>query len=224
MPAPDFNPFRIYNKTDSDISDELNHLLDAMEQSRPKLNTDRRHNDAPIRALVITTATWNPASKSKRRDFLPIACWALLESYWIKEYRPKLFKDAPIAAIIRQDLSILYKPFVISDQMVLTPQGGVETSTNFPWYDMLNITKKKSMEISIKEVQKDAKVNKMWEIYDKEIAKVISTVSRSALAHNDLGPPNSVDSIVMKHLKGLVRVSSSLRCQYILVSSISTGT
>jgi len=210
-PNPDFNPFHLAGKTDRDIGEEVNCLLAVMEHSRTKLSTDRRHNDPPVRALVVTTATWNYASKSKRRDFLSIACWAVLESYWAKGYRRSFFEHVQIARIIRQDLSRLYQPFVISNQMILTPEGGIEPSTNFPWFDMLAPTESaddNTVAISIKEVEMETHVNKMSEKYNKEILKIISTVKSSATAHNNLGGAHTVDSVVRKHLRWLVRVSS----------------
>jgi len=212
QPGPDFNPIHVSGKTDRDVAGPVNALLAIMEQPRAKLNTDRRHNNAETRALVVTTARWSPNSRSRRRDYLAIACWAILETYWVQGYRPWLFQHVQIARIIRQDLSALYKPFVYNDQLVLTPDGGTVPCNDFPWVDMLAPTQSETdpeVKISIDEVKKEVEVQAMWAQYDKELQKVLSDVERSTIAHNDLGPDNTLDSMVIRRLNALLRVSPS---------------
>jgi hypothetical protein len=212
-PAPDFNPFRMAKQTDADVAAHLNTLLGVMDQSRAKLNTDRRSNNPAIRALVVTTVPWSLATKAKRRDWMQYACWALLETYWAKSYRRTLFKNVQIAGIIREDLSNLYRPFIVSDQMVLTTTGGTAVSDDFPWYDMMIPTQSPAdteTAISIEEVKRDRDASDMRIKYDKELRKIASIVQKASVAHNISGPSDTVDGLVVRHLSRLLRVSSYL--------------
>jgi len=208
-PEPDFSPFRKAKKTDADITEAVNALFSIMVQPPAKRNTERRSNDPATRALIVTTATWSPDSRARRRDWIPIACWAVLEYYWVRGYRAALFNKIQVARIIRKDLSDLYRPFIISDQMVLTPAVGITTSNEFPWWDMISpIQSDDTMtRISIAEVKMETEASSLWDKYDKEMRKIISMVQRSDVAHNNAGPANSVDSTVRGHLESLLLVS-----------------
>ena len=203
------NPMWQANRNDEDIHKEVWKLIAIMQQSRVKLNTDRQDHNAAVRALVVTSVQWNYGSHHPGRDLSGPACWAVLESYIVKRYRATLLNNT-IGGTIRRALTDVYTPHVKQDQAEIGRDGRIIATVSFPWWDMVTLTDSSLTQgeepMSAEQATQEKALQKITDKDNKDILRLINFVQKLPSAHNNLGPSQTIDTIVASRLDSLVQV------------------
>lgn len=199
---PENNPLWEKGMKDSDIYASIQNLFPVLNQSRQKLNLDRRHDNSSVRALVVTSVPYNIDSSNRARDWSSICAWAIVESSFVERYRPDLLKGP--AGAIRVCFDDIFNPFIAGPKIL-------NSDTKFPWCDKLivnNSTEVLKISDSIDSGEVATRLSEQDDIQkmQSEIQRLVTSWESSSLCHNTLGEKGTIDRRISNALSKLIRV------------------
>jgi hypothetical protein len=209
-----YNPMIIPGMTDVDIYKVVRDLLPTIEQTRSKMNLDRRDGDSCVRALVVTSAPYNLQSSNRSRDWTSILAWAVAECSFVKQYRQALLCGP--AGAIRLMLSEILDRYSIPSTQTNLAQGGILVQDKtFAWCDKLIVKDADTVLEHTRDIDSGAAASNISQqdsirVMQSAIQRMVNMWENSVYAHNTEGPAESVDSRVASILSDLVKVCVSV--------------
>jgi hypothetical protein len=205
---PKFNPLWKTGLTDIEIYKLIHKLIPTLQQTRIKLNADRRHEDSIIRSLVVTSVPYNDQSANRPRDWAPFCGWAIAENSYVKLYRQRLLEGP--AGSIRLSFNNILDAFTFSSHRLSN------LDSKFPWCDQLIVKNseevlKTSDAIDAETVATRLSEHDTFQKTKAEIQRLINIWENSPLCHNSLGGKGTIDSQISRSLDRLISV-----CDYIV--------
>jgi len=222
-----YNPMKIQHMSDVDIYKAVSALFPTLDQTRAKMNLDRRHDNSSIRALVVTSAPYNLQSANRSRDWTPYFAWAIAEFAFVKHYRQGLF-DGPAGAI-RLLLTELFDRYAIPATQTNIGSGGLLVQDKkFAWCDQVSVRNVPSVLEHTRDIDSTAAASNISQheaiqVMQSDIQRLIKTWENSPHARNNNGPPGSIDAEVASLLDNLIHVCHSFILPFLTSSFLFLG-
>ena len=198
---PQFNPLWKIGLTDIEIYKSIHKLFLTLQQSRLKLNVDRRNEDSIIRSLVVTSVPYNVQSANRPRDWAPFCGWAIAENSFVKLYRQKLLEGP--AGSIRLSLNNIFDAFTSSSHR------SSNLDSSFPWCDQIIVKNSEEVLKMSDSIDAETVATRLSEHHTSQktkadIQRLIDFWENSPLCHNSSGGNGTIDSHISRDRKSVV--------------------